>query len=241
MIFEKINYKYIKNNNKNTLLLFLHGWGCDMRSFKYFERSFCSNFSILTCDLYGFGKSELPTKDFDVYDYAKNLYMLVNNFKWDKIVIICHSFGFRLATILSSCFDLRIDKLIVTGGAGIKPRFNLKIKLKVLLYKMIFKKNIKIRNKLGSNDFKNSNSNLKNVLVKVVNQHLDYLVKKIFVNTLLIWGNVDKETPLYMAKKINKYITNSKLKIIKGGHFAYLENKIYFEKICDFFLDIKTE
>ena len=239
MFFEKINFKYLNKVDNDTLVLFLHGWGCSMESFKYFERFFSSQFNVLNVDLYGFGDSKLPLTDFGVYDYAKNIYLLLKKFKFNKLVIVCHSFGFRVATVLTTCFDLDVSSLIVTGGAGLKPRFNLKIKLKIIINKVL-KKHFKKKNVSGSVDFNDANVALRKVLVKVVNQHLDYLVCKIKVKTVLFWGVNDKETPIYMAKKINKMIDNSRLKMLKGGHFAFLENKLYFaEASLNFILDGK--
>lgn len=228
MYYEKLNYRFLKNINSETLILFLHGWGCDMKSFKYFEGFFSSQYNVLNIDLYGFGESELPSSEFGVYDYAKNIYLFLKKFKYNKLIIICHSFGFRIATVLLTCFDLQASELIVTGGAGLKPRFNLKVKLKICLYKLL-KNRIKLKRKyVGSDDYKSLNFQMQKVFVSVVNQHLNYLHKYIKVKTLLFWGMCDKDTPFYMARKLNKLIVGSKLKVVKGGHFAFIENKIYF-------------
>ena len=235
MVYDKINFKHLKNNDNNTLILFLHGWGCDMKSFKFFEGFFSSKYSVLNCDLYGFGKSELSSSEFGVYDYAKNIFLFLKSLNYENVIIICHSFGFRIATILSTCFDIKIIKMIVTGGAGLKPRYNILVKLKILIYRLFVKK-IKIKKHIGSEDYRNSSNNMKKVLVKVVNQHLDFLVKKIDCSTLLVWGKDDNATPLYMARKINKLIRKSKLKLINGSHFAFNENKFLFKELCYNFL-----
>ncbi len=240
MFSEKLNYSYLKNINSETLILFLHGWGCDMKSFKYFEGFFSSQFNVLNIDLYGFGESELPSSISGVYDYAKNIYLLIKKFKYNNLIIICHSFGFRIATLLLTCFDLEVSELVVTGGAGLKPRFNLKVKLKICLYKLL-KNRIKLKRKyVGSDDYKSLNFQMKKVFVAVVNQHLNYLIKDIKAKTFLFWGMGDKDTPIYMARKLNKLIVGSKLKIVRGGHFTFIENRIYFaECVLKFILSNK--
>ena len=58
----------------------------------------------------------------------------------------------------------------------------------------------------------------------IINEHLEEVAKNIVVPTLIIEGDLDKETPLYQAKKYNKLIKNSRLKVIKGaGHFPFLD------------------
>ena len=50
--------------------------------------------------------------------------------------------------------------------------------------------------------------------------------------TLIINGKLDAETPLYMAKKLNKNIKNSTLKVFEEcGHFCFLDkpNKFNME------------
>jgi pimeloyl-ACP methyl ester carboxylesterase len=45
----------------------------------------------------------------------------------------------------------------------------------------------------------------------------------------LIFGENDKDTPLYMAKRFNSGIKNSKLVILKdAGHFAFVDKSIKF-------------
>ena len=77
---------------------------------------------------------------------------------------------------------------------------------------------------------------MRQTFVKIVNCHQDCLVKKISIPTLLIFGENDKETPIYMAKKFNKFIKNSKLHILKDcGHFCFLNKpEIFYDYIIHF-------
>ena len=242
MFHYELNYNliYPQKNNSKKILLFLHGWGCSKKSFEGFERFFLNEYIVLNLDLYGFGDSNLPDGYFDIYEYAKNIYIFLNKIKHNSIDIICHSFGARIAIVLSNCFNLNINKIIITGGAGLKPRFNPRIYFKKLFYK-IFIKNVgilKIKN-FGSDDFKSSSKNLKTVLVRVVNQHLNYLVENFNMSNkvLLIWGKDDRSTPLYMAKYFYHHINNSIIKIINGGHFCFLDDAEKFINLSKKFLN----
>ena len=71
----------------------------------------------------------------------------------------------------------------------------------------------------------------KQVLIRVTEEEQKMIneICKIENKTLLIYGSLDKETPLYMAKRFNKNIKNSSLFIIKGaGHFCFVEKPDLF-------------
>ena len=62
--------------------------------------------------------------------------------------------------------------------------------------------------------------------------------KQITAPTLLIWGTKDKDTPIYMAKKLNKFIGDSAIiRFEDCGHFCYLEKPTEFEKIVTNFFE----
>ena len=67
---------------------------------------------------------------------------------------------------------------------------------------------------------------------------MDYTLKGIKNSTLVIVGDKDRETPLYMAKKINRGITGSKLCVIKNaGHFAFIDKPQQFNgEVTEFLL-----
>ena len=60
-------------------------------------------------------------------------------------------------------------------------------------------------------------------------EHLDGRLKDIVNPTLLIFGDKDKETPLYMARRLKNGIAGSRLIVIKGaGHFCFIDRPIKF-------------
>ena len=60
--------------------------------------------------------------------------------------------------------------------------------------------------------------------VLVVNEHQDGEISYIKNKTLIIYGENDTETPLYMASKFAKKIKNSILYTVKNaGHFCFME------------------
>ena len=225
----KLNYK-LYGNGKETVL-FLHGWGANLNSFNFFCNELSDKFKILQVDHCGHGKSDKLVYPFFLFDYTVEIFKLLKLLNIGQVCVVCHSFGARVAIMLTKYFNIKIEKLIVIGGAGVKPKFNIFNQFKIYIYKLKkWLNKIKLSNfnlnKYGSADYKNLNAVEKQTFVNVVNYNQTKHLKFVYAKTLLIWGNKDKSTPLYMGKIMHKKIKNSTLKVILGGnHFCFLNNK----------------
>lgn len=161
-------------------------------------------------------------------------------------IIIAHSFGGRVAIQLAQ--KTKIKKLVLTGGAGVKPHRKPDYYIKIYSYKImkyimkfVEKTNPNISNhiksKFGSDDYRNSSPVMRNILVKAVNEDLTSLLPQVTCPTLLIWGEADQETPLYQAKIMEKKIPDSGLVVIKNaGHYAFIDNLQYFSIVMNKFI-----
>lgn len=57
----------------------------------------------------------------------------------------------------------------------------------------------------------------------IIKKDLSKYYKQIPNETILLWGSLDQDTPLYQAKKLNKLIKSSALIVLKNAtHFSYL-------------------
>ena len=232
----KINYEYdIKGN---ILLVFLHGWGCNLNLMKKLSNNFDYNFSKVLIDFPPFGKSDEPNQPWNLDDYCILTQNIINNVIQEaqlnnlniiRIVLIGHSFGCRVAIKLAEIG--KCNNIILISAAGMKPKFNLRRLYKIYKYKFLKKIHSSKADQLGSNDYKLLSSNMKKTFINIINNNLEKSCKNINCKTLILHGNKDLETPLYMAKRINKLIKNSTLIVFKNAdHFFFLKNssKIYF-------------
>lgn len=223
----KLSYKLGGEGEKTIVML--HGWGMSSKSFELVEQEFKTKAKCLVVDFYGFGNSDMPPNYFDTYEYAYQLFLLLSQLGCNKIVLIGHSFGGRVAIILSSVFNLDICGLVLTASAGLN-RFSVLREARVLKYKilkklsqrgLVKKENLK---KYGSSDYKKLDNDMKSVFRNVVRQDLSHLLVKICVPTRLYWARDDKETPFWICKKLHKFIKYSQIKVCKnGGHFVYIK------------------
>jgi len=236
-----IDYDIIENSGK--IVFFLHGWGGDKNSFAVVKNHLaCCKMVFVSFS--GFGNSEQPNKPYSVLDYALELKdLIVSVAKGKQVVLVCHSFGARVAVKLCSLYPCLVEKLMIIGGAGVKPRRSLNYHLKVYKYKRLKSKvkkgkaDPKVLECYGSSDYKKLTGLMKQTFINVVNEDLKDCFKKVRCDTLLFWGENDTETPLYMARKINKWIKNSELIVLEGaGHFCYIDNIPYFIRVLNAFL-----
>ncbi|MDR1917915.1 MAG: alpha/beta hydrolase [Christensenellaceae bacterium] len=175
-------------------ILFLHGWGGNEHSFAPIEKYFGRYFQTL-CPAMPCPPDEVWTLD----DYVMSVEKLLAENNVTKCHIICHSFGARVAVLLINKNPHLVGKLIVTGGAGLKPRFNLRIWAKIKIYKI--KKRLFGRAKGGSADYRKLTPNGKKTFNNIVGRDLCNEIKKVKTPTLLIYGAKDRATPVYMAKR----------------------------------------
>ena len=143
--------------------------------------------------------------------------------KIEDVVGVGHSFGGRVGLILASRKIL--SALMLIDSAGLKPRRTPLYYAKVIAYKTAKLLRITPKN-AGSRDYRSLSVNMRATFVKVVNEHLDKLLPTIEIPTLITWGDRDRETPLYMAKKFHKHIKGSALFVFDGGHYSYIDSYI---------------
>lgn len=165
--------------------------------------------------------------------------------KISQVYLVGHSFGGRVSLILADKYPEIVNKIVLCDAAGIKPKFSLKKKFRIWrykLYKFLVKHKLMKRDRLlkfGSSDFKQLDGVMQKTFVKVVNDFLEKEAKNTKAETLLVWGSEDMDTPLYMAKKLNRLIENSGLVLIEGaGHFSYLDDFFLFDKVVKNFFGV---
>lgn len=205
-------------------LVFLHGWGGSTTSFLGLANLLKHSFKCYLIDFYGFGKTPHPDYALHLADYAKGVEDFLEQNDLTDVTLVGHSFGGRVCIKLAQ--NKRVKRLIIFDGAGIKPRRKPSYYFRVFKYKI--KKRLGLNTKdSGSADYRALPSVMRGTFCNVVNENLKPLLKNITLPTLLVWGDVDNDTPVYMGRIMNKKIKNSTLIVFEGaGHFSYLEQPI---------------
>ena len=77
----------------------------------------------------------------------------------------------------------------------------------------------------ASSDYKSLNKEERETFKNIVNLDLSNYLSDIKVETLLIWGDKDYDTPLMDGILMKRKIKNSELIVFKDStHYSYLEN-----------------
>lgn len=230
-----INYEVMGEGNS---VILLHGWLATMETMRPIANNLSRNFKVYLVDVIGFGKSEIPEHPLNSNDFGDFLEEFVNKLNIKNPILLGHSNGGRIIINAVGRGLISPKKVVLIDSAGIKPKRKLNYYIKVAFFKLgkfilnllpntkkikEFKR--KLRNKVGSSDYKASPVVLKETMKRILNEDLRNLLPKISVPTLLIWGTADTATPISDAKIMQKLIPDCGLVEYPGAsHFAYLEN-----------------
>jgi len=235
---------YEKHGTSNKNILILPGWGDNRTTFKYLIDVLKDEYTVYILDYPGFGKSSFPNRDLDIHDYSLLIkdFIICNNII--NPTIIAHSFGGRIVIDLFSRFNLDIKNLILIDIAGIKPKKSLFKKIKQKTYKLLKKLGFILPNKIkniyldklielfGSSDYSKLSPNIRKTFINIVNFDQKEDISNIDIDTLIIWGENDKDVLVEDGYFIHKNIKGSGLVIVpKSGHFPYLDRAYYVNKV----------
>lgn len=228
-IFKNQPIHYRHQPSEKLTLVFLHGWGQSMMMMEPLEQHFKAQCGTLNLDFPGFGLSSPLLEVWNIYDFADALQSLLEYLGIKNPVFFAHSFGARVAIILAK--RLQPSKMILTGAAGLKPRLNLTTHMKIKMYKLlkiglripvIGVRLVPLKAYFGSEDYKQTVGPLRQTFVAVVNEDLSRHLEVINTSTLLIWGENDDATPLWMGKAIVKKMKDAALVVYeRDDHYAY--------------------
>ena len=216
----------------------MHGYLSDSKIFYKQINYFKKYFEVYLLDLKGFGENENMDYPYSLSDYSKDVETFIKQNNIVGTSVIAHSFGGRIVIDLASKNPKLFSKIVLTGSAGLKPKRKIKYRLKKLIFKFlkIFIKKEKL-SCFYSSDYNKLSPIMKESFKKIINEHLDEKLKYIKNKTLIINGELDRETPPYMAKRLNQGIENSTLKFIKGaGHFSFIDKPYEFNREVGEFL-----
>ena len=233
---------YEKHGNKKNSILILPGWGNTKNTFNSIINNLKKEYSVYIIDYPSFGNSPIPNKELTIYDYTELIHNFIKDNNIINPIIIAHSFGGRITSILIDKYNITNNKIILIDVAGIK-RIKEKIyKLLKLLINILPKNKQyfyrkKLINIFSSTDYKNIPITMKNTFKNIIKVDLRKHYKNIKNKTLIIWGYNDTDTPIKDAKYLKKVLINSRLIIYKNStHFSYLEYPDKTNKIINNFL-----
>jgi pimeloyl-ACP methyl ester carboxylesterase len=211
-----ISYE-ILNPTAHYDIIFLHGWGSHKNLMKHAFGAYLKQFRHIYIDMPGFGNSTC-NMSLTTEDYATILETFISMIEADKMIILGHSFGGKVATLLNP------DLLVLVGSAGILVPKPFKIRVKIALFKLLkFSGLTSLRRFFVAPDAQGLSQPMYETFKQVVNEDFSEKFSAYKGKALLCFGRQDTATPLWTAYKIMELIPESKVVEFDGDHYFFLE------------------
>ena len=234
-------YSFIDNNTEP--LVFIHGVGLDHKMWEP-QVSSLNNYSIITYDLLGHGKTPCDKKELTLNDFSNQLDDLLRFMKIDKINLIGFSLGSLIGLDFASKFQDKLKSLTLIGTtykrtaeqrALVIERFE-----QAKLNKPISRQAIK---RWFTDEYLNNYPEIYDQFIKILTKdgedHLNFLkayrlftyhqddidiIKGIKTKTLVMTGSNDLGSTVEMSKSLSNDLTNSSfIEINNGKHLCSIE------------------
>ena len=234
-----------KQAGQGEPILLLHGWGGQLESMHPIANALAQQFAVTSIDFPGHGSSSLPPRAWAVSDFLDSTMKLMDRLGLERPGIVAHSFGGRVSIKLAAAHPRRAGRILFTAGAGVIPPVSIGRRFKRLVGSTAGKLRHaaptdsffdrlgkKLLPYFASRDYKNAGE-LRETLGLVVAEDLTHLLDKIRSKCLLVWGDQDRDTPLYCGETMKRLIPDSELVVFRGaGHFPYIDQMTKFNMLA---------
>lgn len=225
-------------------MVLLHGWGASGEKLKPLVKELeRKRWETLLLELPGFDKPP-PKEVWGVGNYAD--YVLKKGrakFGDNRFFVFGHSFGGRIAIKIAAQYSTKLKGVILCSAGGISRGYKLVRFFFFLLAKAgkvflvipplaLFWRKV-IYKLAGEHDYEKTRGIMKEVFKKVIAEDLRPDISQIKIPTLVLWGRLDRVTPVKDAYFIKKAQPKSKLKIFEyqGHQLPYKKPKELAEEI----------
>ena len=232
---------YVFNNKEQSIpIVFVHGVGLTYEIWQP-QLDFFKDYSNLSYDILGHGKSSLTKQNISFDDFSDQLIELINELKIEKIHLVGFSIGSLIARNFATKYGDRLGSLILLGSIYkrseqqqkiVNERFN-QAKKELKLSRQALKRwftdkylenNPDTYEKISSILSGNNMVNFLKVYELFVKHKNDEDFEKIQTKTLIMTGEHDIGSTIEMSQELNSIIENSELKIVKDGkHLCGIE------------------
>jgi pimeloyl-ACP methyl ester carboxylesterase len=213
-----------------------HGWGQSSAALLPLAESLGRFAYSSLIDFPGFGNSPLPPQSWGTADYADAVAEWLKNTSRGSCVWVGHSFGGRVGIQLASRHPGLLSGMVLIAGAGLPRRRSLREQLRVLCRRYAFKaaklvvaegpRLEMLRARFGSSDYRAAGA-LRPIFTRVVNEDLTTVARTVQCPVLLLYGDMDRDTPPEIGERLHRALPNSKLIVLQGfdHHTILLEGR----------------
>ena len=245
---------YTQSGSGTRHILLLHGWGCTGELWQPVASSYARRGHVTVIDFPGHGKSGRPPVPWGTEDFADMTAELIEKLGLAPCDIVGHSHGGRVALMTALRRPDLVGRLVLTGSAGLRKPPDPKSTGRTRRYRALrgicdrlekarifgrlpARMREALVQRYGSPDYRALDEEMRRTFVRVVNTDLTGRLGEVKASTLLLWGELDTETPLWMGRRMESEIPDAGLVVLRGGsHFAHLEKLGEFLTVSEHFL-----
>ncbi|MGA3351753.1 MAG: alpha/beta hydrolase [Acidimicrobiales bacterium] len=207
-------------------VLALHGW---RRDHKDFEGVFAAGgIDAVALDLPGFGSAPPPGAAWGSLDYAEAVAPVLDEMG-QRVVVIGHSFGGRVAVQLAAGQPEQVAGLVLSGAPlhcapGAPPKAPLRFRMARALAArgLVSKDRIEtLRQRYGSDDYRAASGVMRDILVRALSEDYTAVLAAVRCPVELVWGDDDTAAPLAVAERLVTELPDAHLVVCRGaGHLT---------------------
>jgi pimeloyl-ACP methyl ester carboxylesterase len=217
----------------------LHGWQRTHSDFDgvFGDPEFAASHAAIGLDLFGFGATPPPPEPWGADEYARHLLPLFDGADplAERVTVVGHSFGGRVAVRLAALAPDRIDRLVLTGapllnreGPRASPALSFRVGRFLHRRGLVGEERMEtLRQRHGSPDYRAAAGVMRGVFVKELSERAargadDLAAVSCHVD--LVWGAEDAEVPVEVADRAQGMLRSSTLVTLPGvGHLTPTE------------------
>jgi len=229
-------------------IVILHGWGAHIEAVGPILAALDGASDLIALDLPGFGESDPPDREWDTDAYARFMIHFLDELAIERAHLIGHSHGGRVSIVLAADDAERVGRLLLVDSAGIPPKRGWRYRRRVAVAKLGRligtvggspgrRLQERMRSRVASRDYLEASEAMRGTFRAVVAANLTDRLPRIRASTLLVWGDQDDDTPLWMGKRMEELIPDAGLVVLEGaGHYSYADSPGQFGAVARRFL-----
>lgn len=228
-------------------IVVLHGWGAHIEAVESIVAPLAAETEVVAIDLPGFGESADPPEAWSSEDYARFVAKLLASEGISRCHLIGHSRGGAMAICLAVQQPQLIARLVLCDSAGLRPKRGWRYRGRVAVAKVGRVVGLfgppgrglqdRMRSRVASTDYAEASPAMRDTFRRVIAEDLSGHLPRIEVPSLLVWGDADEDTPLWMGEWMTELLPDGALVVFEGaGHFSYADQPGRFAQLTRTFL-----
>jgi len=217
---------YYQVNGNGHPFVFIHPGGLESSSWHYQVAFFSKRYQVITYDIRGHGRSEVPEGSYSFGDCVEDLHQLLDHLAIQRIYLAGLSMGGNIALSFTLHYPERVDALILAGSNSGPMIETTRKRSEEIVAELMRSKGTDAAMK-----YRKAHE------ASVARPDLTNRLSEIRRPVLIIVGDRDRAAPRYLSEEMHRGIADSRLVVLPNcGHRCHQEQPDTFNSIVSDFL-----